>query len=121
MNRVPSLAFRVVLAAILFCSGRSRNECAGACCIGSAEQDAARPEPSKDQPAKDATKDEKGEDEGNPFAPQPAPTLPPGMTGSDVNDPRFKLTPGLYDAGEASHGHQARHAGQEARRVSARL
>jgi hypothetical protein len=40
----------------------------------------------------------------NPFAPQPAPPLPPGMTGSDVNDPRFKLTPGLYDAGEASMG-----------------
>ena len=40
----------------------------------------------------------------NPFAPQPAPPLPPGMTGSDVNDPRYKLTPGLYDAGEASMG-----------------
>jgi hypothetical protein len=26
------------------------------------------------------------------------------MTGADVNDPRFKLTPGLYDAGEASMG-----------------
>jgi hypothetical protein len=36
--------------------------------------------------------------------PQPAPTLPAGMTGSNTNDPRFKLTPGLYDAGEASMG-----------------
>ena len=26
------------------------------------------------------------------------------MTGSDVNDPRFKLTPGLYDAGETAMG-----------------
>jgi hypothetical protein len=26
------------------------------------------------------------------------------MTGADVNDPRFKLTPGMYDAGEASMG-----------------
>jgi hypothetical protein len=26
------------------------------------------------------------------------------MTGSDVNDPRFKLTPGVYDAGEVSMG-----------------
>ena len=26
------------------------------------------------------------------------------MTGSDANDPRYKLTPGLYDAGEASMG-----------------
>ena len=31
-------------------------------------------------------------------------TLPPGMTGSDANDPRAKLTPGMYDAGEASMG-----------------
>ncbi|MGC1659572.1 MAG: hypothetical protein WA737_06110, partial [Candidatus Acidiferrales bacterium] len=44
------------------------------------------------------------EAEQNPFAAEPAPPLPPGMTGSDVNDPRYKLTPGLYDAGEASMG-----------------
>src|SRR5580765_5952999 len=40
----------------------------------------------------------------NPFAPQPAPPLPAGMTGADVNDPRFQLTPGMYDAGETSMG-----------------
>ena len=40
----------------------------------------------------------------NPFAPTPAPPLPPGMSGSDANDPRFKLTPGMYDAGETSMG-----------------
>lgn len=40
----------------------------------------------------------------NPFAPQPAPPLPTGMTGSDANDPRAKLTPGMYDAGETSMG-----------------
>src|SRR3954465_2136618 len=34
----------------------------------------------------------------------PAPTLPAGMTGSDLNDPRAKLTPGLYDAGETAMG-----------------
>lgn len=33
-----------------------------------------------------------------------APPLPAGMTGSDVADPRFKLKPGLYDAGEISKG-----------------
>ncbi len=33
-----------------------------------------------------------------------APPLPVGMTGSDANDPRFKLSPGLYDAGEAAMG-----------------
>lgn len=35
---------------------------------------------------------------------EPAPTLPAGMTGSNTNDPRFKLSPGLYDAGEAAMG-----------------
>ncbi len=33
-----------------------------------------------------------------------APKLPPGMTGSDANDPRAKLSPGMYDAGEAAVG-----------------
>src|SRR5688572_30554414 len=40
----------------------------------------------------------------NPFAPQKAPPLPAGMTGSDANDARAKLTPGWYNAGEASMG-----------------
>ncbi len=40
----------------------------------------------------------------NPPATPPAPPLPPGMTGSDVNDPRYTLTPGMYNAGEASMG-----------------
>lgn len=43
-------------------------------------------------------------DELDEFAPKPAPPLPPGMTGSNPNDPRYKLKPGLYDAGEAAMG-----------------
>lgn len=35
---------------------------------------------------------------------EPAPALPAGMKGADISDPRFKLTPGLYDAGEAASG-----------------
>jgi hypothetical protein len=35
---------------------------------------------------------------------EPAPPLPAGMTGANTNDPRFKLTPGWYDAGEAAFG-----------------
>jgi len=58
---------------------------------------AAEPQTPSQAPSKAA------EDE-NPFAPVPAPPLPPGMTGSNVNDPRYKLSPGLYDAGEASIG-----------------
>ena len=93
MNRVPSLTFRAVLAGILFCSGVHRMNAQGPATSAPPKQDRAKQEPGKDQPA-NAAKEEKGEDEGNPFAPQPAPTLPPGMTGSDVSDPRFKLTPG---------------------------
>src|SRR5215208_390568 len=33
-----------------------------------------------------------------------APPLPNGMTGSDANDPRAKLTPGMSNAGEAAMG-----------------
>ena len=61
-------------------------------------QKTASPASDKDSPKKDS------DDDGNPFAPEPAPPLPPGMTGSDANDPRATLTPGLYDAGEAAMG-----------------
>src|SRR6187401_2522022 len=33
-----------------------------------------------------------------------APALPAGMQGSNAGDPRSKLTPGIYDAGESSVG-----------------
>ena len=36
--------------------------------------------------------------------PPQAPPLPAGMTGSNANDPRAKLTPGMYDAGETAVG-----------------
>jgi hypothetical protein len=62
-------------------------------------------EPSKAQEPKDAKEPkEEDEDDKNPFAPEPAPALPAGMTGSDVNDPRVNLKPGLYDAGQTSMG-----------------
>lgn len=54
--------------------------------------------PGQAAPAKAPAADE------DPFAPQPAPPLPAGMTGSDANDPRAKLKPGLYDAGETAMG-----------------
>ena len=40
----------------------------------------------------------------NPFAPEAAGPLPAGMTGANVNDPRAKLTPGMYNAGETAMG-----------------
>jgi hypothetical protein len=91
MNRFPSLAFRAAVAALILFSGASRLHA----------QDST-PSPAAQQPAPEAAKAPDGD--GNPFAPSPAPPLPAGMTGSDVNDPRYKLTPGLYDAGEASMG-----------------
>jgi hypothetical protein len=103
MNRVSSVAFRVAVAAILLCFGVSRMQA----------QSPAPPQ-STQEPAKDFAKsaeatpdkapDKAPEAEENPFAPTPAPPLPPGMTGSDPNDPRAKLTPGLYDAGEVAMG-----------------
>lgn len=45
-----------------------------------------------------------GEENGNPFAPHAAPPLPAGMTGADTKDPRAKLKPGMYDAGEIASG-----------------
>jgi hypothetical protein len=85
MNRARSVAFRLAgVAAIVLCSGAIWMQ-------------AQTPAPAT-PPAKAP------EAEANPFAPQPAPPLPAGMTGSDVNDPRYKLKAGMYNAGEASMG-----------------
>ncbi len=98
MNRVASIFFRVAVAATFLFCGVNRIH---------AQTPGAAP-PKQDAPKQDAAKPDAskadGEEDRNPFAPQPAPALPPGMTGSDANDPRAKLTPGLYDAGEASVG-----------------
>jgi len=97
MNRVSSLVLCVLGAALISCFGVSRMQ---------AQTPATPPQAQKPEAAAPAQKSAEGdaEEEENPFAPQPAPTLPPGMTGSDANDPRAKLKPGLYDAGEASLG-----------------
>ena len=61
--------------------------------------------PSSQEPAKPASANaEQKKAQDDPFAPEQAPPLPAGMTGSDVADPRFKLKPGLYDAEEISKG-----------------
>ena len=87
MNRVHRLALPTAIAAIFLFVGVSR--------LRAQEQKPTTP-PAAQQPADD--------EEANPFAPEPAPTLPAGMTGADVNDPRAKLSPGLYNAGEAAMG-----------------
>jgi len=88
MNRTQSLAFR--LAGVAFGT-------AMVCSSWAALRAQAPAAPA----AQAAPKEEE-----NPFTPQPAVPLPPGMTGSTTNDPRVGLKPGLYDAGEAAMGMQ---------------
>ncbi|HKN75976.1 MAG TPA: hypothetical protein VJW94_12430 [Candidatus Acidoferrum sp.] len=95
MNRMSSLALCVFGAALILCFNVSRMQ---------AQTPATPPQAQAEKPATPPPAQESEEEGGNPFAPQPAPALPPGMTGSDANDPRAKLKPGLYDAGEASMG-----------------
>src|SRR2546422_945901 len=97
MNRVPSLALRVLGAALIFCFGLSRIE-------GQTPATPPQAQTQKPATASPAQEPKETEEDESPFAPAPAPLLPAGMTGSDANDPRAKLTPGLYDAGEASMG-----------------
>jgi len=88
MNRKQALAFRLFsvafsVAVMYFNVGSLRAQAPAA-----PAAPAAKPAPAED----------------DPFAPQPATPLPPGMTGSTTNDPRVGLKPGLYDAGEAAMG-----------------
>jgi len=90
MNRMLRVAFRVAgLAIILYCGVGSSQVCA--------QKPLTGPRPT-------SPSEQSGDSGDNPFAPEPAPTLLPGMTGSDATDPRATLTPGLYDAGEAAMG-----------------
>ena len=100
MNRAMILALRVAIAAIFLSSGFVRMK-AQEPAPAPSKQDAPKQDAAKEDQAK---KDADADDNKNPFEPEPAPPLPPGMKGSDANDPRAKLTPGLYDAGEAAVG-----------------
>jgi hypothetical protein len=98
MNRVLNLVLCALVAAFTFSLAVTQSR-------AQAAPSAVPPPGQADQaatPPADKDKDAEGDD--NPFAPEPAPPLLPGMTGSDVNDPRAKLTPGLYDAGEVAMG-----------------
>ena len=91
MNPI-NIAFRLLLTSLVLCSSF----------LLMVPAQTPTPSPS---PSQQATKpDDKQAKEENPFAPEPAPTLPPGMTGSDTNDPRSHLKAGMYDAGEAALG-----------------
>jgi hypothetical protein len=112
MNRLFRLAVCLVWIALIssFVVNRTLAQDAPPAAPPQAQAEKSASPPSDKDQGTDADKDKnkdtkKAEGEGqDPFAPEPAPTLPAGMTGSDTNDPRYKLTPGLYDAGEAAMG-----------------
>ena len=93
MSRVHTIAFRLLIASLVLCS------CFAATTTAQTAQPSPSPEPVKTPESKPA-----GQEGGNPSALESAPPLPAGMTGSDTGDPRAKLSPGLYDAGEAALG-----------------
>ncbi|MEK7834326.1 MAG: hypothetical protein AAB401_24780, partial [Acidobacteriota bacterium] len=86
MNQLPTTAFRLLAASLLLWLCLADKTQAQT----PASQESTKPASAK--PAQDLPPPEK------------APPLPAGMTGSDANDPRFNLKPGLYDAGEISKG-----------------
>ena len=95
MNRVPRVVCYAAIAVLVLFLGVNRLPAQ----TPTPTPQAQTPPPSPTPAAQDAE-----EEDRNPFAPEPAVALPPGMTGSDVNDPRAKLKPGLYNAGEAAMG-----------------
>jgi hypothetical protein len=99
MNRVSRFVVCVIAVALTFSFGINR-----------AQAQAVQPstQPPQAETQKPATppsdKEKEDEEDDNIFTPEPAPALPAGMVGSDANDPRAKLAPGLYNAGEAAVG-----------------
>ncbi len=92
MTRVHTMPFCLLIPSLLFWS-----------CFAARTQ-AQTPSPSPESTKTPETKSANQEVQANPFAPEPAAPLPAGMTGSDANDPRAKLAPGMYDAAETARG-----------------
>ena len=94
MNRIRTIiAFRLLTISLVLCS------CFAVETLAQTPAPSPSPEAAKTPDSKPANQEGR-----NPFALQSAPPLPEGMTGSDPNDPRAKLSPGIYDAGEAATG-----------------
>jgi hypothetical protein len=93
MSRVHIFTVRLLIASLVLCS------CFAATTQAQTTSPSPSPEATKTPESKPAN-----QGNGNPFAPEPAPPLPAGMKGSDTGDPRAKLSPGIYNAGEAASG-----------------
>ena len=94
MNRVQNIALRLFITSLVLCS----------CFATATLAQTPTPTPSPSVEVKVDAKPADKAAQADPFAPEPAGPLPPGMTGSDTNDPRAKLTPGIFNAGEAAVG-----------------
>jgi hypothetical protein len=109
MNRLSRLALCVIWVVCISCFALLPTQAQQVQPTTPAQDQAPKTAtPATDKAANDKAANKKADDEDkdNPFAPEAAPALPPGMKGADTNDPRAKLTPGLYDAGETSMGMQ---------------
>ncbi|HWZ97296.1 MAG TPA: hypothetical protein VN025_06005 [Candidatus Dormibacteraeota bacterium] len=102
MNRAASVIFRWMLAVVFLCFSVSGLRAQGQ--APATTPSAQAPAQGPAQESGDKAKADKEEEDENPFAPEPAPALPPGMKGSDASDPRADLKPGMYDAGETAMG-----------------
>lgn len=94
MNRLRVITFRLLIFAVALSS----------CLVARMLAQTPTPSPSSQQATKPDEKAAKKEEQDNPFAAEPAGPLPAGMTGADTNDPRAKLAPGFFNAGEAALG-----------------
>ncbi len=91
MNQVHKMAFRLLAGSVFLWS----------CFAG---QMGAQTPPSQQSSKPAESKPDQKKLEKDPLAAVEAPPLPAGMTGADVNDPRAKLKPGVYGAGEVAKG-----------------
>jgi hypothetical protein len=92
MSRVSGMALRLLIASFAVCL----------CSAIATRAQTPTASPAVQEPPQ--AREVKSKEPENPFAPEPAGPLPPGMTGSDASDPRAKLSPGVFDAGEAAMG-----------------
>jgi len=95
MSRVHDVTLRLLMASLVVCS----------CFVATTLAQTPSPSPSASaSPSPEAAKTPDKQEQANPFAPEKPKPLPPGMTGSDINDPRAQLAPGFLNAGEAAMG-----------------
>jgi hypothetical protein len=109
MNQVQRVNLRlasVAVAAILFLCPRvsAKQEKTPAPEAPAPQAPTSQATPPQSSASQSPAQAQDDDDDKNPFAPEPAAPLPAGMTGSNPNDPRATLAPGLYEAGETSMG-----------------